>query len=87
MRPILALLIAVVFATPGHAEDAEIASLFLEAGVEGTIVIAKLDGNRSYVHNETRAERRFPVASTFKVFSTLCKPCPTRHRPMPDCVR
>lgn len=71
MRPILTLLIAVVFATQGHAEDAEIASLFSDAGVEGTIVIATLDGNRSYVHNETRAERRFPVASTFKVFNTL----------------
>jgi len=71
MRPILALLIAIVFATQGHAEDAEIASLFSDAGVEGTIVIATLDGSRSYVHNETRAERRFPVASTFKIFNTL----------------
>lgn len=71
MRPILALLIAVVFATQGHAEDAEIASLFSDAGVEGTIVIATLDGSQRYVHNETRAGQRFPVASTFKVFSTL----------------
>jgi len=65
------LLIAIVFATQGHAEDAEIASLFSDAGVEGTIVIATLDGNQSYVHNETRAERRFPSASTFKILSTL----------------
>jgi len=52
MRPILALLIAIAFATQVHAEDAEIASLFSEAGVEGTIVIEKLDGNQRYVHNE-----------------------------------
>jgi beta-lactamase class D len=71
MRPILALLIAIALATPGHAEDAEIASLFSDAGVEGTIVIATLDGSQRYVHNETRAERRFPVASTFKIFNTL----------------
>jgi hypothetical protein len=63
MRPILTLLIAVVFATQGHAEDAEIASLFSDAGVEGTIVIENLDGNERYVHNETRAGRRFPAAS------------------------
>jgi len=71
MRPILALLIAIAFATQVHAEDAEIASLFSEAGVEGTIVIEKLDGNQRYVHNETRAAQRFPSASTFKIFNTL----------------
>ena len=71
MRSILALLIAVVCAPQGHAEDAEIASLFSDAGVEGTIVIATLDGSQRYVHNETRAWQRFPVASTFKVFNTL----------------
>jgi beta-lactamase class D len=71
MRPILTLLFAIACATPGHAEDAELASLFADAGVEGTIVIASLDGSRRYVHNETRADRRYPVASTFKVFHTL----------------
>jgi beta-lactamase class D len=71
MRPILTLLIAIVFATQGHAEDAEIASLFSDAGSEGTIVIATLDGNQSYVHNETRAARRFSSVSTFKIFNTL----------------
>jgi len=71
MRPIFTLLIAIVFATQGQAEDAEIASLFSEAGVEGTIVIVTLDGSQSYVHNETRAERRFPSASTFKILNTL----------------
>ncbi len=71
MRPILTLFIAIVFSAQGHAEDAEIASLFSDAGVEGTIVIATLDGNQSYVHNEARAGRRFPSASTFKIFNTL----------------
>ena len=71
MRPILLLLIAIAFATQVHAEDAEIASLFAEAGVEGTIVIEKLDGNQRCVQNETRAAQRFPSASTFKIFNTL----------------
>ncbi len=71
MRQILTLFFAIVFVTRGHAEDAEIASFFSDAGVEGTMVIAALDGSQRYVHNETRAERRFPVASTFKIFNTL----------------
>lgn len=71
MRPILTLLIAIAFATPGNAEDAELAALFSEAGVEGTIVIATLDGNQRYVHNETRAGQQFTVASTFKIVNTL----------------
>jgi beta-lactamase class D len=71
MRPIVTLLMAIASATPGHAEDVELASLFSDAGVEGTIVIATLDGSQRYVHNQTRATRRFPVASTFKIFNTL----------------
>ena len=71
MRPILTLLVAIAFATPGQAEDAELASLFSDAGVEGTIVIVTLDGNQRYVHNETRAGQRYPAASTFKIFNTL----------------
>jgi len=71
MRPILTLLFAIARAAPGHAEDAELASLFADAGVEGTLVIASLDGRRRYVHNETRADRRYPAASTFKIFNTL----------------
>ena len=84
MRPILALLIATVLSTQGHAEDAEIASLFWEAGVEGTIVMENLDGNERYVHNETRSAQRFPSASTFKIFNTLIAPgstAPSRLAP------
>lgn len=71
MRPIFTLLIAMFYSAPVHAEDPGIAQLFAEAGVEGTIVIATLDGGETYVHNEARAERRFPSASTFKIFNTL----------------
>ena len=71
MRPILTLLFAIACAAPGYAEDAELASLFADVGVEGSIVIASLDGRRRYVHNETRADRRYPAASTFKIFNTL----------------
>ena len=73
MRSILALLIviAVVFITPACAEDSALASLFSDAGIDGTILIARLDGSERYVHNEQRAARRLPAASTFKIFNTL----------------
>ena len=71
MRPIFTLLIAMSFSAPVHAEDPDIARLFSEASVEGTMVIATLDSGETYVHNEARAERRFPSASTFKIFNTL----------------
>jgi beta-lactamase class D len=73
MRSILTLLfvVAMTFATPAHAEDAELASLFSDAGVDGTIVIVNLDGTERYVQNEPRAAQRFPAASTFKIFNTL----------------
>jgi beta-lactamase class D len=71
MRAILTLLIALASAMPSQAQDAAIAARFADAGVDGTMVIATLDGSRRYVHNPTRAGQRFPVASTFKVFNTL----------------
>ena len=67
----LKLLIAMSFSAAVHAEDPDIARLFSEAGVEGTMVITTLDGGEAYVHNEARAERRFSAASTFKIFNTL----------------
>jgi beta-lactamase class D len=52
------------------AEDAGLADLFSRAGITGTIVIAPLQGV-GYVHDDERSNRRFPVASTFKVLNTL----------------
>lgn len=65
---LLAMMIPV---TVVHAEDAEIAALFAEADVQGTLVLASLDGQEVILHNAARAEQRLPVASTFKIFNTL----------------
>ncbi|WP_416274495.1 class D beta-lactamase [Lamprobacter sp.] len=54
-----------------QAEAPEFAALFAEAGVQGTIVLDRLDGQQIIVHNAARAEQRLPVASTFKIFNTL----------------
>ncbi len=54
-----------------YAQDTDLARLFQERDVEGTIIISSLDGKRNYVHNKGRAETRFVPASTFKVLNTL----------------
>lgn len=65
------LLVAMIPVAAVQAEDPEIAALFAEAGVQGTVVLARLDGQEVIVHNAARAEQRLPVASTFKIFNTL----------------
>jgi beta-lactamase class D len=74
MRPGQSLLLSVVIllmAAICHAEDTDLAKLFQERGVEGTIIISSLDGKKNYVHNKERSETRFLPASTFKILNTL----------------
>ena len=52
-------------------EDQALARLFADKGASGTLVIASLDGQTAYVHDEARAARRLPAASTFKIPNTL----------------
>jgi beta-lactamase class D len=68
----LAILLMLLAAVTGvRAADPDIARVFADAGVNGTIVIARLDGGREFVHDEGRALTRFPVASTFKILNSL----------------
>ncbi|NOG60384.1 MAG: class D beta-lactamase [Proteobacteria bacterium] len=53
------------------ADDSDISALFDEFKVEGALIIASLDSNIEYVHNDQRAERRYLPASTFKIPNTL----------------
>lgn len=53
------------------AEDPDLTRIFEERGVEGTMIIASLDGSRVFTHNAPRASRRFLPASTFKIPNTL----------------
>ena len=54
-----------------HGEDLEIANLFKEKNLFGTIVISSRDGRKTYTHNDERARTRFVPASTFKIPNTL----------------
>lgn len=53
------------------AEDRELAKLFTELDIDGTIVISSLHSGQSFIHNNTRASHRFTAASTFKVLNVL----------------
>ena len=53
------------------AEDEEIAKIFAQYGVEGTIIISTLTSNQKFTHNDMRANKRFSPASTFKIPNTL----------------
>lgn len=53
------------------ASESGLTARFAEAGVDGTLVIERLDGSERQVHDAVRAQRRFPAASTFKIFNSL----------------
>ncbi|WP_374479321.1 class D beta-lactamase [Zoogloea sp.] len=67
----LLLLLALVLPTLAQAEDEGIAKIFQAHGVEGTMVLTALHGGQTFIHDEARAARRYPPASTFKILNTL----------------
>lgn len=70
-RILFPLTLLLLFPRPATAGDAALAALFAQKGVEGTLVLSSLKSGRRIVHNDERANRRFPVASTFKILNTL----------------
>jgi beta-lactamase class D len=69
---ILPIFLALVIASPASCEDHDLARLFSDKGIAGTIVISELKGSKKkYVYNESRANTPFVPASTFKILNTL----------------
>ena len=66
-----AALLVFTFVQSAHGEDPNLAKLFTDRKLTGTIVISSLDGGRTYIHNDERANTRFVPASTFKIPNTL----------------
>ena len=60
-----------LFSLPSIAEDQSIAHLFMQQGIEGTLVMSALHSDRTFIHNDPRANRRYSPASTFKILNTL----------------
>jgi beta-lactamase class D len=53
------------------ANEKDLESIFKKAKINGTIVLSSLKNNRKYVHNNSRAIKRYIPASTFKIPNTL----------------
>jgi len=53
------------------AEDADIEQLFINEGVEGSLLIESLNGVEQYTNNSAKAEQAHIPASTFKIPNTL----------------
>ncbi len=68
---LLSVFLTLVMASPAPCQDRDLAGLFADKGIAGTIVIAELNGAKIYVHNEQRANTPFVPASTFKILNTL----------------
>lgn len=67
----LCLALFLLCTLPAQAEDAAIAALLARQGLQGTLVIASLDGRIRHVHDEARAAQAVSPASTFKIINTL----------------
>lgn len=68
-RCLLAVLLCV--AVDALAEDAPLARLFAQAGVDGALVLESVQTGQRFVHDDARATRPFIAASTFKILNTL----------------
>ncbi|WPL16826.1 Beta-lactamase OXA-2 precursor [Thiorhodovibrio winogradskyi] len=67
----LLVVASLLLSVSARAEDPSLAKVFAERDIQGTIVISSLDGKQRYIHDEARAQQRFPCASTFKILNTL----------------
>ena len=70
-KRVFALFLLFLTISAANAEDSELAKLFSERNIKGTIIISSLDGKTEYLYNKERAEKRFLPASTFKIPNTL----------------
>jgi len=71
MRRLVIIVFTLLFSTHVVAEDQAIAKIFAQQGIDGTLVISSLHHEQVFIHNASRANRRFPTASTFKILNTL----------------
>lgn len=66
-------ILVITFATSINvqAKDKDIAGLFENNHITGTLIISSLDGKTEYVYNRQRAVQPMLPASTFKILNTL----------------
>lgn len=71
MSKFFILFLALLCSFSAIAEDQVLAGLFSQQRLDGTIVISSLHSEQTFIHNDLRANQRFPTASTFKIMNTL----------------
>ena len=71
MHIVPSLLFLLVTPSLAAARDAVLAELFARKNIEGTLVLSSLQSEQTFVHNDERSNRRFAVASTFKILHSL----------------
>lgn len=68
---LFSIFLLTIFSTCASAEDKDIAKLFKQQGIDGTVVISSLDNQHTFIYNESRAQQPLAIASTFKIMNTL----------------
>jgi len=71
MKKLALLLMCLCWQNIGKAQDKQLASIFAEHQLKGTMVLSTLYGQSEFIHNEPRAKQRFSAASTFKIPNSL----------------
>ncbi|MFZ2631949.1 MAG: class D beta-lactamase [Desulfosalsimonadaceae bacterium] len=71
MRKLFLIICFLLFSSHAAAEDQAIAKRFAQRGIDGTMIISSLNSGKTFIHNAPRSTRRYPAASTFKIFNTL----------------
>ena len=60
-----------VFSFSALAQEVILGQIYDDREIQGTLVIASLDGSQEYVYNRSRSNKQFLPASTFKIPHTL----------------
>ena len=71
MSKLFTSFLALLWSLSAAAEDQVLAGLFSQQRLDGSIVISSLHNGNDFIHNNLRANKRFPIASTFKIMNTL----------------
>ena len=71
MRQWAIILLTCFYSVTSLAEDDQLAGLFEQKNIKGTIVISSLNGKRNFSYNDDRRELRFSTASTFKILNSM----------------
>ena len=71
MKYIKLVMLVFLFSSHLMAEDKDLENIFKKNGINGAVIISSLNNDKKYIYNNSRAEKRYIPASTFKILNTL----------------